>query len=330
MTTPSRPAGLRSLKRAVRELVERPRIRNSGAILCYHGVTAAPMPIQMWTQMNAQLFEQHLAYLSKNHECIGLVELIDRLEGDGPVGRPVVITFDDGFENNVSVAVPLLERYRLPATIFVTAGLVGSRELIWSDEVATLVHSTSAESVTLGPRSFPLTDREARERATRSIVDELKGESLHFIDEWLAAARVHLDPDGAALDSELADTLRIMSAEQLDSLADRDLIDVGSHGCRHAILSRIPPEQASREVVESRRALREHGHDSDTFAFPNGTPDDYDASHRRAIVDAGYRCALTTTRGRVRRSDDLWELPRFVLGGSCSVDELRYHITRKA
>jgi peptidoglycan/xylan/chitin deacetylase (PgdA/CDA1 family) len=80
-------------------------------------------------------FEKHLVYLKDNYEVIPLYDLAQRIKQKKLTGREAAITFDDGYRDNLTYALPLLEKYGLPATIFVTSSFIGKRgEFDWDME----------------------------------------------------------------------------------------------------------------------------------------------------------------------------------------------------
>ncbi|QWD89163.1 polysaccharide deacetylase family protein [Polynucleobacter sp. MWH-CaK5] len=108
-------------------LIESWLIKNtqpSAIILLYHRVAEVKSdPAKL--AVTPICFEQHIIFLKKNYEVISLEELIERCQSNSLVGKEAVITFDDGYQDNLNVALPLLEKYQVPATIFVTTGMIG-------------------------------------------------------------------------------------------------------------------------------------------------------------------------------------------------------------
>jgi peptidoglycan/xylan/chitin deacetylase (PgdA/CDA1 family) len=77
--------------------------------------------------VSASMFEKQLAYLkAKKYEVVLLSELVRRLEKKESIANTVVLTFDDGYADNYEIAFPLLKKYSLPASIFLTTGNVGT------------------------------------------------------------------------------------------------------------------------------------------------------------------------------------------------------------
>ena len=136
-----RVAGLGRLRRAVRSL--RNRLMPGGLILLYHRV--AEVQSDPWSlSVTPRHFAEQLEVLRKVGRPVRLCHLVKNL-GEGK-SRPLVVTFDDGYADNLHNAKPLLERYEIPATIFLTTGCIGQDREFWWDELDRLL---------LQPRTLP-------------------------------------------------------------------------------------------------------------------------------------------------------------------------------
>jgi peptidoglycan/xylan/chitin deacetylase (PgdA/CDA1 family) len=92
--------------------------------------------------VSVKIFDQQMRYLSKNYHVISLESLVDRKKNDLPFPKKgVVITFDDGWKDNYSYAFPILKKYHLPATIFLTSGYIGTNKTFWPEQVISILES---------------------------------------------------------------------------------------------------------------------------------------------------------------------------------------------
>ncbi len=101
------------------------RVRNhlmpGGLILLYHRV--AEVVSDPWSLcVSPRHFAEHLEVLQKLGFVVRLGHLNQTLQDGNRPHRQIVITFDDGYADNLYNAKPLLERYEIPATIFLTTG----------------------------------------------------------------------------------------------------------------------------------------------------------------------------------------------------------------
>lgn len=286
-------------------------------ILTYHGVTdveSRGIENFQGKHVSAETFAHQVRYLREHERALRLSDLIDAYErGDDPDG--VVVTFDDGYQNNYRVALPILERFEVPATFFFSTGFLGTDRMFWVDEVELAVDATGADRLDVtgwGLGVYPLAT--SAERMT--AVTELKAH-LKRVDDGLRESRV----------AELAESLpprpghtpspnyRTLTWDEVRALARSPLVEIGAHTVDHPILTRIGGEALRCQVGDSKKALeRETGRPVTQFAYPNGGPDDFDATVIHAVRAAGFRCGCTTLPGRNTADVSLFELRRTMVG----------------
>ncbi len=272
------------------------RPRSPCCILMYHGVVPDGTQPCLWTQIEASLFEAQMRYLHHHRRVVPLAQLL--LPGAQACLEPgtIAVTFDDGYQNNLDVAMPILERFGIPATVFVTAGLIGTDDLLWSDQVY--------------DRLVPLYDPGGRRlREAYAFVRTLKqlSEAQRRI-----ALRERLDPFGGVPVAGRGHPRRLLDVPSLRKLAASPLVHIGSHGMTHALLTRVPENEAQRELIESKAALEKWtGQAVDMVAYPDGA---CDRETIRLARNAGYRAGVTTAFRRLRPGDDPMTLGRYPVG----------------
>jgi peptidoglycan/xylan/chitin deacetylase (PgdA/CDA1 family) len=151
--------------------------KQRAVILMYHSVNDTN---EYFMNVRPEVFERHMAYLHKRGlPVISLTELVQRLREKRPLGGSVVITFDDGYRDNLTAVLPILKKYGFPATIFVTTSLIGAtdkrgfarlstddmRELVASGLIELQPHTRSH------PRLAELATEEARSEVVSSMLD---------------------------------------------------------------------------------------------------------------------------------------------------------------
>ena len=275
------------------------------SVLIYHRVLPAPDTI-LHDEVDAATFDWQMGLVKECFRVLPLTEAIDRLRrGDLPP-RALAITFDDGYADNVTVALPILCRHGLPATFFIaTAFLDGGR--MWNDSIIEAFRRVRGEMLDLEPLGLgrhPTASPGQRRAAIDAVIAKVKYRPIGARLEAAEAIR-------AAADVALPDDL-MMTTDQVRAL-NRAGMSIGGHTCSHPILTRLPDHEARTEIVEGRRILTDiAGEPISLFAYPNGRPgDDYDARHVRLVREAGFAAAFTTSWGAARRGSDLFQLPRF-------------------
>jgi peptidoglycan/xylan/chitin deacetylase (PgdA/CDA1 family) len=284
--------------------------KNAGlAILMYHRVLATEDEIS--ADVTADVFDAQMRGLRTHFSPLGLTEAVGKLERGSLPARAVCVTFDDGYRNNVDVALPILLRNGVPAAFFVATGFLGGG-LMWNDKVTEAVRRTSLSSLEPGPwadEPLPLGTVESRREAVRRLLTRLKHAAPS--DRENSVKRL-VEHSGVTLPGDL-----MMREEDVRRLHMAGM-EVGAHSVTHPILAKLPPDEAEREIVESGGRIAEIlSRPTQLFAYPNGKPGmDYEPRHVDMVRKAGYRIALSTARGIARGKCDPLQIPRIAPWGS--------------
>jgi peptidoglycan/xylan/chitin deacetylase (PgdA/CDA1 family) len=271
-------------------------------ILTYHRVLAALDPL-LSDEPDAAGFASQMDVLRRYCTVLALPEAVARLRTGMLPARAACITFDDGYANNLEVALPILEQRGLTATVFIAVEAI-QRGIMWNDLVIEGVRAAD------GTLDLSALDKPARSLAgvdRCALVAELLMELKYLPLErrWDLAIRFHRD-------NTRRDFPRLMlRQEQVAELARRGH-DVGAHTIKHPILKELQPERAREEIAASGRWLSDvTGSTPKSFAYPNGRPGrDYDASHAAMVHEAGFELAVSTAWGCATGASDPFQLPR--------------------
>jgi peptidoglycan/xylan/chitin deacetylase (PgdA/CDA1 family) len=282
------------------------RARRQFQILLYHRVNDTEDPF--FDTVSAGAFEAQMALLERCCSVLPLAEAVERSGANDLPPNAVVITFDDGYADNYESAFPILKRLGLPATIFLTTGPVDSQELLWHDRLIDAFRESRAPLLEWEGASYPLKTRSQKGLALRACLRVLRRCDPAGRDERVRRL-------GAALGvgEPQARAWRKLTWGQIAEMAG-DGISFGAHTVTHPILTRIPLPEAVDEIVRSREAIESRlGGKVDLFAYPNGGRDDYDENIKRAVREAGFRCAATALPGANDSRTDSFELRRDTL-----------------
>lgn len=287
------------------------------SVLLFHGVIAAPRAgIRNYTGKHIAL-DAFVRILSDLLERGGTPVSLNRARrwlagGDDIPPGAFCVTFDDGFENNASVAAPALAELGIPATFYVTTDFVENGTGSWTDMLECCVEATARASVVAPGLGHRPLDTPARRIA---LLDELRAllKSDPARDPYeYAQALAELLGVPAALDDPALD--RKLSWDQIRALHADDRFDVGAHGKTHRVLAFLSPDELVRELSVSLSIMRERlGGPVDHLSYPEGTPAAVSAAVVRAAAASGVRCGLTTDPAPVRSGDDPMRLPRYLI-----------------
>jgi peptidoglycan/xylan/chitin deacetylase (PgdA/CDA1 family) len=280
-----------------------PRARLS--ILIFHRVHAAPDCLYP-DEPDARRFAQVLDWARSWFNVLPLPDAVGRFRNGTLPARAAAITFDDGYADNCTVALPILRQHRMHATFFIaTAFLNGGR--MWNDTVIESVRRVTTPQLDLGAANLGVcrTGSATEKRETiEAILDATKYLPRDERDRVVEAI-------AAAAGSPLPDDL-MMNDDQVRRLRDAGM-EIGAHTRTHPILANCAPSVAEAEIAKGRDDLSALLGDAPRlFAYPNGKPRrDYDASHVDMVRRVGFDAAVSTSSGAARAGDDIFQLPRF-------------------
>ena len=269
----------------IRDALRRWRSRDTGIlILLYHRV--ARLATDRWSiAVSPEHFAEHMELLRRRTTISRLADVDATRSWRRRWSGSVIVTFDDGYADNLSEALPTLRRHDVPATIFVvTDAVLGEREFWW-DELQRLV------------------PREAYDERWA----ELRDADPAVREERLMVLRARAGQGDAPRDAG-----RPLTRDELAKLSADSLIDVGGHTASHPRLAALPAAAQRREVEDGKRVLESIVGDRVTsFAYPFGRTADYTAETMQIVRDAGFSRACSNQTGRIDRSTDPFALPRF-------------------
>lgn len=280
-------------------------------------------------------FDEQMQYLRRHHAVLSLRRVTELLAAGRLPRRAVVLTFDDGYADGLLAAKPILERWELPATFFVTTGKLGQPRAYWWDELSRLFLEAGTLPGTLdielnGERLVrelgncaTYTEEDCRRHSAwranangdptprhaivRALNDRLyqrpDHEQRQALDALFAWARV--SPRGRASD-------RTLSPEELIAAEDGGLVEIGAHSVTHPVLTSLPAAAQRDEITRCKARLEEIlGHPVPSFCYPHGA---YSAQTVALVKDAAFTSACSVVSRPLGPDADPFQLPRVHAG----------------
>lgn len=274
-------------------------------VFIFHRVLQTPDPL-LASEPDATTFDWMVRFISRAFTVLPFGTAVERLKHGNLPAAAACITFDDGYRDNFTVALPILQRYGTTATFFIATGFLGGGRM-WNDDVIEAVRSTDESVVDwseLGLGSHDFSTLAARRRCLGAILGQLK-----YLphEERAIVARQLAHRAGVSDQSNF-----MMSCDEVRGLHAAGM-EVGAHTRSHPILSGLTDHLAMAEIAGGKADLEAIlGETVDVFAYPNGNPDrDLTSRDVQLIAAAGFRAAATTAWGMAKPYTDAFLIPRF-------------------
>jgi peptidoglycan/xylan/chitin deacetylase (PgdA/CDA1 family) len=278
---------------------------SSLAVLVYHRIDDPARPGFFGDASNVsaspERFAEQMDYVARHFDPVALEDVEAAAAGQGRLPRrAVLVTFDDGYRDVLTQALPALRARSVPATLFVATGFMGDARCFAWDGVVEMVRATRVQAAGLpwlGDR--PLRTREDRASVCLDWIGEAKRHPH-------AAMEVALDDLAAALGVErpvVPSPGSHLTWDEIRTLR-RAGVAIGAHTVTHPIMSRVPLSLARREIVDSRQRIEtELGERIGSFAFPNGRSVDFSAEHEAILREEGFALGFGTRPGPTSRAE---------------------------
>jgi peptidoglycan/xylan/chitin deacetylase (PgdA/CDA1 family) len=304
--------GAKLLSRSMRWA--RSRVSGGVLVLGYHRIDWNA-PDALGLAVRPDHFAAHLELLVRHARPVSLRAASEAVHGGRSLSRAVVVTFDDGYADTLEEALPLLEQFDVPATVFVTTGTPG-RPFWWNDLATVILHAPHLPDtldVEAGAAAFRWsswqsdTAREGRGRPREHLLRGLTRalEGLDSGTRHRALEQVRRWAGSTAPQS----SVRALTQAEIGRLADSALIEIGAHTVSHPRLATIPADAQRDEMVASRRALEQVTRKRVvSCSYPYGS---YTRTTLAAAHGAGYQIACTSCPDVFTRRWNQLEVPRF-------------------
>ncbi len=271
-------------------------VRRKALVLEYHNVNAGDSdPIRNLDGLHVRVsqFERQMDHLAAHYHVVPLDDLLDA-SAQMRRGKPrAAITFDDGYRDTYTYAVPILQRLGLPATVFIVTDFLVSGGSPWWDRLWAMVAAARSPlhriSVHAAAQELPIVTVRDKETAVRELTRALRELPTAVREAELSRLAAEVGVDQGEMKTHAP-----MSVSELRAMVDAG-ITVGSHGCSHDSFHQLGRERLREELAESKQVLESlTGRPVTWLSYPYG---DFSADVAQMAAQAGYHGAVTTIEG---------------------------------
>jgi peptidoglycan/xylan/chitin deacetylase (PgdA/CDA1 family) len=303
-----------------------PLTRGQGAVLMLHHVrpwAAEAFAPNRLLEIEPAFLDASLSRIKAlGFEVVSMDAALERLLTPG--ARPfVTLTFDDGYRDNVTHALPILERHGAPFTLFVTTGFADRSARLWWVELEESIRALDAVSVAVDGTTFVMPSRTPA--AKRAAFDALYWRLRDGPEERLLSVIADLMAQAGLSSPALVDRL-CLDWGGIEALARHPLCTIGVHTLTHPMLAKHAPEAMRRELAESRQLIEAHvAKPARHLAYPVGDAASAGPREFAMAADLGFISAVTTRPGMLFPGHHAHShaLPRLSMNGNWqSLDSL--------
>jgi peptidoglycan/xylan/chitin deacetylase (PgdA/CDA1 family) len=243
--------------------------KNDSFIIMYHGVSLTKNNLFNARHTYYKDFEKQIKYLSKNANIISVNDFFAKNFKENTCN--IAITFDDGYKNNLEVAAPILKKYNVPASMYITGlNKEEKHRYIWADFAQIAAYSTN-KKLSLNNELFEKKNNQYfRNSDSKNLLEIIKNESPEY--SFKLELYQQLNDEFISVKDEFSELWELMSDEDLKELLKYENITIGSHGLLHNNLGNIKFDNAKTELINSKYFLEQLlQKEINEVAYPDGS-----------------------------------------------------------
>jgi len=288
------------------------RRQHCAAILFYHRLCDGSNDPHQLPHLDIREFSIQMCHIKKWYNVISMDEMASRLGGENRFTSPsIVITIDDGYQNNYSLAYPVLKKLNMPAIIYLTTGFIGTNNALWVDDLADILLSTKLKSFCFpelfGDEILDISTRRRKMETLTKLYEEMVRLEQHkkiLIMQKLANVLGRNEVRRDNTERKMLTWNEVMEMNENN-------ISFGAHTVSHPTLSKMEPGEAEQEIFESKMEIETRiGSKVRHFAIPNGKKEDFNEELKRYCKEIGLKTVASTEPGVVSAQSDPYFLKR--------------------
>lgn len=285
------------------------------AIFLFHGVVEKPdYEIRNYTRKHLEKdeFYKLLNFLKSSGNALSMPEIVEHhLEKTPFPENAFAVSFDDGFENNFSIAAPILEALNIPATFYVSTYLIQNNAMTWIDQVEYSLEKTKSGTIRLPGFSKDLSfnSKETKIKVADTLRCEVKTRKEIDIELLVQTifSQCQMEPVNHS-DDQLD---KKMSWDQIRKLHEREIFTIGGHSHHHVNLASLNDDDLEFEIRTSIQFLKkEAGIEVKHYSYPEGLEYCYSEKVIQKLKSYNIICSPTAIDGGNDLATDLFHLRR--------------------
>tara|TARA_B100001758_G_C18412520_1_gene616861 strand:+ start:370 stop:1356 length:987 start_codon:yes stop_codon:yes gene_type:complete len=295
-------------------------MENEITILLYHGVTEHEnigITNHANKHLNVNDFSEQMKWLNSNANLLSMDEVAEMFQKNLPFPeRSVAVTFDDGYKNNYSTAMPVLDKYKIPTTFYIAAGMIGEDDLFWVDKIESCIEKTKEKKIeiSLGGNivKYNLDNDDSKLHALYSIKKYCKLSSQQHVDLIVEELIEKTKVNPSIGDNPNYSTMNWNEVRELHK--NKNFI-IGGHSLKHEIFSNLDTEFMKNTVKKSLEIInKELDSTIEHYSYPEGIGKQFSYEVVTSLKKNKIKCCPTARYGKNTPSINLFNLYRVMVG----------------
>lgn len=288
------------------------KVNRTPRVLFWHGIDSKVQNDVEAEIIDVEVFEKQIKYLNKYYEVISIEEFEKRFLTNSFTNNEVVLTFDDGYANNLYVVEPILNKYNLPYTVFISTEHIATGQYYPTSVNRIIVKGSGLKKISLPSQniSFSIETENDINNTVDSISNLLKTLTLKRVREITNDLINNVSKDKWLELQEKYNSVRPMNWDEVIELSNRKNVTIGSH-CKYHICCHDNQdlEEIERQILESKQIIEDKLKiECNYFAYPNG---DFTNSSNAIVRQAGYKMGFSIQKElSINNNNDLTVIPR--------------------
>ena len=289
-------------------------------ILCYHGVTnKKSYGIENYSQKHIKykIFREQLKSIKNSSQVISMNDVVEMYKnGINSKENLVAITFDDGFKNNIEIAVPILDDFNFKATFYITSGLIGTNKLFWVDQIENSINHYKKENLKIDLNGeifdFQTKTKYKKIQALNSIkkyCKQAKNSEKNRVVDY-----VNNLCEGKTFNTNKVSNYEVMNWQDVKKINQEKNFIIGGHSLRHDLFSKIETESQLKNDIETSIELIQNkiGYKITHYSYPEGQSIHFNNKIIKILKGNDIICCPTAIDGINDGSEDLFSLKRIM------------------
>jgi peptidoglycan/xylan/chitin deacetylase (PgdA/CDA1 family) len=297
-------------------------------VLMYHEVMKDSIDIESWTVVKQSEFEKQMVYLLDKYTIISIDEALKLVNSREQLYKNyIVVTFDDGYSCNYDIVYPIIDKYKIPITIYVATRACKENEIYWYDSIISILQVKNECFIDLSRfnnKTYHIKSNKSGERKWSKIQDILEDLKTLKLEDRISAVNAIQSQFG--YNANHSNMIRHLTINEIKELSRSSLVTIGAHSHCHNLLPSIPYDIALKSIIESKQLLEVWTSVAvNHFSYPNG---DYDENVLSMVKQTGFISGTTTHPDFWKGEYSTFEIPRLGVGRYDSIDKFKYIMSR--